>query len=495
MISAPGQPWLTVGVLLACLAIHGSSARGAEAVDPLVRSIPSQRPPLRELLMGEQYETRYAAAVKKLGDWSKWSDSQAPVLGMRLNGVFPGGQVQGVVEPGDVLTHFDGKLLWGDSIPVDEQPHELKYYSAAANALRTMRLQPGKLGVEPLLSWRPELLYLRSKNRDPAWDELMLVGIMNRGVDPDLAETVLARAVRAGHPQDEVTDQIAAEIALMQNRPAVASEFAWFAEQALDPQSDAVSRLLLFRVAIANYHLEDALRLVEHQAEMLEELHPAALKQLIALHKSRPEGERALPPPSERAHAMYADPLIPRLMGSDRPAAVTGIPLLRKGEPLKLDAPTAYTQTYLFEPAEATPNLDFTTEFSGTPDGTALNVQLRWLYVALHAQGATTESSDPLYRDEMVKLAISEFGDVQLLFGNTQDQFTFIDPSASGLSGESHRLRVVRVGGQVEVFLNGHRIYYGPVPDDAPQVQFEFTVNGSKSQVKFLEAVELIERK
>ena len=162
------------------------------------------------------------------------------------------------------------------------------------------------------------------------------------------------------------------------------------------------------------------------------------------------------------------------------------------GEPLTLQARTAHFQSRLFEPLEPTPNLDITMQLSATPDGTAINEYLRWFYFSLQAMNPPqTALADPLYRSELMKVAISEFGDVRFQFGNTHTQFTFLDPTVEGLSGKPYRVRVVRVGGQAEVFLNGHRIYYGPVPTDSPSIQLEYNVTGSQATVE-VEAAELI---
>lgn len=39
--------------------------------------------------------------------------------------------------------------------------------------------------------------------------------------------------------------------------------------------------------------------------------------------------------------------------------------------------------------------------------------------------------------------------------------------------------RVAKCGGQAEIFLNSHRIYYGPVPIDSPSIQLEYNVTGA----------------
>jgi len=481
---------------MAALLISGwAPGASAESRDPLVRDVPAERPPLRELLTGKEFEARYAAAAAKLVDRQEWERSKAPVLGLRVIAVFPDAQVAGSVSSGDVLARMDGVLLWGDAFPDSESPRVLEYHSAAENASKTLRVLPGRLGVQPGIHWRPELAYLRGRHRDPKWDDLVLVAIAGRGADPDLAETALARAVAAGHPQDEVTDQIAAEIALLQNRPEVASAFAWFAEQALDPKTDSVSRLLLIRVALANHHLEDALRIVRTGPGVLEDLKPAGLQRLIGLHKSRPEGERALAAPSARAEGMFRDPLVPRLLGGDRFSATRGVPQLRAGGPLTMEARTGHFQTRVFESAEPTPDVDLTVEAAVTPDGSGLDHYLRQFLLKLYpADPPEAAAADPLYDPDLLAVAVSEFGEVRLQLGDSATEFRFVDPTVGGLTGGPCRVRVARVGGQAEIFLNGHRVYYGPVPEASSPLRFDFSVTGSKATVNLVEAVELVAR-
>ena len=63
----------------------------------------------------------------------------------------------------------------------------------------------------------------------------------------------------------------------------------------------------------------------------------------------------------------------------------------------------------------------------------------------------------------------------------------------SGLNGETQSARIVRVGGQAEVFLNGHRICYGPVPTDLRAARLEFDATGTAVRLNDLRWTELIE--
>lgn len=487
---------LSLAAALGLLALAGVAAAqeaASEFPDPLVRVAPTERPPLRELLTGDEFVARFDAARERLGDWSSWESSRAPVIGMRVAGVFVRSPLRDRVQTGDVFIRVNDQLLWGDSTPFSDEQRELQFYSSARNAIETTTVPAGKYGVQLVPDWRPELLYLRSEHRGPKWDELMLAAIHSRGFDPELAETALARAVAAGHPRDSLTAQIGAEIALMQNRPQVASDFAWFAEQAFEPDSDAVHPMLLLRVALANYHLSEALGLVQSAAGVLGDLHPAALQRLIDLHQSRPEAQRAVPPPSVLTEGRYRDPLLPRLIGSDRLSAVRYLPRFVNGEALQMVAETAHYLTWTFETVDSAPDFDVRLEFSATADGTQLNEYLRWFYLKANAvQHPLTAEIDPLYRQEAAMIAVSEMGDVRLLFGNTQAELHLIDPSVDGLTGRSYSTRILRAGGQMEIYLNGHRIYFGPATEDSPPVQFQFNVTGCTVIIKRFDADEML---
>lgn len=484
-------------VLVVTVSAAAARASADDARDPLILVEPADRPALREVVAGDEFDQRYAEAVAGIGDWSEWNQSQAPVLGMRITGVFPNAAVEGAVHVGDVFERVDDQLLWCDGLPKAREgsSRRLQYYSASDNAMRQMDVDSEKFGVNLGPYWQPEYVYLRGQHRNPDWDELALVAVLNRGADPDLAETALARAVAEGLPRDSWTAQVGAEIALMQNRPEVASDFAWFAERDLDPGSDAVNPLLLFRVALANYHLKEALRIVELKPEMFSDLHPAALQSLIELHASRPEAERTALPPTVRAQAMYRDDLVSKLRSSDEYTSSTWLPQLRRGENVKFDAETAHYQNWTCELREPVPNMDLAIRFSVKPEGSGVNEYLRWFVLKLFPLGTpAAAASDPLYRSEIVMLAVDEFQRVQFQFGNTYSQFGFGDPTMNGLTGQEYTARIVRVGGEAEVFLNGHRIYYGPVRDDVPSVLASFTATGSAVTLADVDWVELIER-
>ena len=479
------------------LAYSGNSEAADEPRDPIVHVKPAERPELRAVVPAEEFGQRLAAALERIGDWREWEESRAPAIGRRIAGIFPNGQVAGVVEAGDVFFRLDGQVLWGDGVPAAETSERrlLEYYSASENRMKSMRVDAGKFGVAFARYWRPELLYLQGEHRDPAWDELVIAAVTSRGTDPDLAETALARAVAAGLPRNDWTAQVAAEIALMQNRPEVAADFASFADEALQADAGGADPILFFRIALANYHLYDALKIVQMNPALFDELHPAGIQRLIDLHTARPEAERMLPPPTVLAEAMYRDDLTPKLLGLEKYPIEQRIPRIRRGEEVTFEASTAHFVRWSLVSPEPTPHFDVTYSFAVDPDGSSLNVYLRWFALRLlHNSPWDDENSDPLYHPNHFLLAVDQMASVQFQFGNTHTRFEFGDPTMPGLNGETQTARIVRVGGQAEVLLNGHRIYYGPVPTDVPAARLEFDATGTSVRLRDLRWTELIER-
>jgi hypothetical protein len=458
-----------------------------------VRRAPDQRPEFRRIIDDEAYGSRLDAAIAGLGNWTAWKTSHQPAIGQEVVGVIPDTPAaRNRLKVGDVVTRRNAKQLWGDGLPRGEDSSNIEYYSQSDDRLRTLRLGNEPFGVKLRRYWRPEFLYVRGKRTSARWDRHLLAAIATRGSDPDFAETALQHAVAAGYTPDALSDQLGAELALYQNRYDAAAEFAWFAEQAWQGGADDVSPLLLLRVALANGHLDVAHDIAKAGAEQLVNLHPMAVPYLLANFASQSDDDRLRPAPSLLAVGMYRDDLRKRLRGSTHSGISELMPKIHTGEPVTLLASTARFSTFNFELPGLVPNFDFSTRISGRPTDQALDYSPKAMYVGV----VRVDPGDtiPFHRRQfLLRVDVNEHGDVQLVFG-PGGQVSFPDLTVGCRNDGHQEVRIVRVGGTAEVFLNGHRVFYGPVDDAAPMVQFSISVVGMTSTVHSVEVNELIER-
>ena len=77
---------------------------------------------------------------------------------------------------------------------------------------------------------RPDLAYLRSKDRSQKWDRDTFIALAAGPTDPKLGETAWHRALAEGSPRNRLCLASGAELALAQRRPEAALDFWYEAE-------------------------------------------------------------------------------------------------------------------------------------------------------------------------------------------------------------------------------------------------------------------------
>jgi hypothetical protein len=309
-----------------------------------------------------------------------------------------------------------------------------------------------------------------------------------------LAETALRKAVDAGYRVDVVADQVGAEIALCQNRPDVAAEFAAFVPWSGKSDSDEIYPLLLYRVAIANFHWQRAKDIVMSGRKLFDSLSPIGPVRQIEIHQSRSEAERLLMPPSQRAEQMRRINLTDRLVGGNQSVIEYRQRDLREGKSLRMSVQTAQYNSIPVETPEPIRNLEFTVRFSGKATDERLDRYLKWLVVRVYAvTGPDEQPTDVLFDPQLAMFAIMDTGDVRVGCGNTYSEAYFTDPTVESLNNREHEFRLLKFGGQLELFLNGHRILYGAVIDGDFPLQFEITATGTTIDVHSVQMAEYVE--
>ena len=272
--------------------------------DPIEWTKPEQVPTFREVLKEADYKSQFDKAAAQI-DIRSLKKSKSPLVGQRILRVEPGSQaLQLKLQVGDIVTKLDGQQVW---IGLQRSEGTLQTLTVVDKdgAARDVQVQPGLIGIFTHFEWHPELAYVRSKQRDPRWDKSVLVGIMTRAINPDLAETALHHAVEAGLSPGRLIAGVGAEIALEQGRNDAALDFVWSAlvQHADDPLLQ-LDPMILYRVAAANYKLDVAAGILDDYKGAWP-VHADVLRSLARAHRARPEAQ-VLPAAAKPARGQHA---------------------------------------------------------------------------------------------------------------------------------------------------------------------------------------------
>lgn len=484
-------PGIVVCWLIALDPVAVCAAAG-QGVDPIEWNQPAQRPAFRSRLSGEEFTKRFESALDEIGSIDALVDSKLPPSGLRLTKVLPDSQAEALgLSVGDIVRRIDDQYLWThyQSWPRTEEPQQLHYVSRNGEA-RSVRIQPGRVGVNGLGVWKPELLYIRGKGRSEKWDRDVLVGIVKRWTDPELAETCWRRAIDAGYRRDYLSAMCGAAIALEQGRAEAAADFAFFARNEDRDNGQLVHPVLLYRVAIANYKIKAALEIAQRDATAIEVNH-ASLEMMISLHDRRTAAQRSLPPPSRRVESWYRDDLVPRVV--------------------KIDGHNHIKQIRKRKIHLKTPSGSFTRILFGLRDP-ARDVEMRLRFTIKPTDGQTTAFGkifqmslvvrDPeKYRSDLGPSPNWGLG-VELECPTTWhmrhsvqfSRFSHHDERLHTDGKTVHDYRFIRVGGQGEIFRDGRRVLYTPINEEINGFDFYLKAVGVDVHIQDLQLVELIEK-
>lgn len=479
----------------------GAEPAPAALPDPIEWNEPKQAPTFREVLKEADYKNQFDKAASQI-DIPSLEKSKSPVSGQRILRINPGSQaVQLGLHAGEIVTMLDGQQVWIGMLRRDDAGQTLTVVDKHGEA-RDVQIQPGLIGLYTHFEWRPELAYLRSKQRDPRWDKSVLVGITTRATNPDLAETALHHAVEAGLSPGRLIAGVGAEIALEQGRNDAALDFVWSAlvQHADDPLLQ-LDPMILYRVAAANYKLDVAAGILDDYKGAWP-AHADVLRSMAKAHRARPEAQRCQPPPSRLAANMRRFNLDRRFKPANEMASQSYREQLIQPTPFTLGAPSGHYIFLMYKPepavrdVEAVLKLTLRTTDKDTPEFAKI------LEVGLIDGVQQNEESSfldgPSDRAELLLgLSSPELGPTGETIavhhsGIPGIQFSFEDPLVKFDGTQVIELRMVRVGGAGEIFVNGRRILYAPIDLKNADLGFMFKIVGMTADIKQLQINELL---
>ena len=483
------NPIVVLGIVL----VLAARITAAE-VDPLVWFKPTRPPEFRERLSAEDFQKRSRAVLDELGDWKKLEQSPQPDHGIRIKQVSGDGQAASWnLQPGDILTKIDQFDLWGGTMPNQDSRRRVTFYSVADGRSRTVNAEAGPVGIFIGWHWRPELTFLHSKkNRHAKWDELVVVGSHSFEFDPDLAETAWFQALQAGYPRDELTNICGAMIALKQGRPEEAAEFAYLAREAEPKQPKFVSPIALLRVMLANYKLDDAFELCQRFPQQLVN-EPRLFRALADVHRGRPQADRLREPPSRLAENRYRDELLSRCFGRTRDS-VDLLPKLRERNGVTIKVEGDHYRSLEFVPPETARDLELNLTFQSLSAATGefeANMQVGLAVPEFDDGVNLARPNSP----SLVALRCSADAELMLHHGYSMKPTPLENSDSKSATQKSHQVRVIRIGGQAEIFFDGRRVLYQPVDPMATHLVGLIRIVGMHVKLESLEFHELLERR
>ncbi|MCB1232756.1 MAG: hypothetical protein KDN19_21100 [Verrucomicrobiae bacterium] len=178
-------------------------------------------------LEAEDFERRLSEARVE-HDYASIKQQDRSPYGAIVVEVTPGGVAEGLgIRPGDRLTQIGDVELWYQYLDWKvDLPDRMLQWEDGDGESHQAEVGPGKIGVEVSADLTQHLYYLRSGNRKPIWDDLILTAFFEAERDPELAETALHRAFSLGYQADASTDAAGILIALRENDPDRALRFA-----------------------------------------------------------------------------------------------------------------------------------------------------------------------------------------------------------------------------------------------------------------------------
>jgi hypothetical protein len=482
----------------AATSLRDANVAVAPGTDPIDWTKPAQVPGFREQVTGDEFKRQFDKAAAQI-DIGALEKSKRTHAGSRIVMIKPDSQGEHLrLHLGDTIVSVNGKQSWDEDLDRRGEVQETMTYLTKEGDIRNVEIEPGLLGVGCIFEWSPEMLYIRGDRRDSRWDKLVLVAILARNSNPDLAETALHQAVSAGYKPDLLTAGIAAEIALEQGRPEAAADFAYEAREA-DPTLPAqVYPQLLYRVAVANYKLDAAVHILSDYYGAL----PArakTLNRLIAMHRARLDAERRVPPPSELVGKMRHVDLFPRMSATDPAMADWVKQVAAHGPPFDLIVPTAQYTAIGFQPKPAVRDVEVVARFTCRASDAADSEYGKILEIGLF-QGAPAASDDLFSGGGNPPLLVAGISPKERNVnfshsGSPGTRIYYHDPLVRADGSQLIELRLLRIDGQAEMFINRRRVLYVPVDQKQENVGLLMKAVGVTAEVKEFHVDELVPAK
>lgn len=446
--------------------------------DPMDWKPPAEPPPIRARYGDTWYATSAKAARAKI-DLAALRAADRPVGGVLVQEVLPDSPAEKLgIAVGDILMSVDGIPLGshGDDEDMNATRNgdvqQLRLWSARSGQ-RTVEIQPGKIGLRYYTGQRLAETYARSSERDPRWDDDMLVATASYASDPMLAETALFHARQAGF-RGRLFTPLAARIAFNQCRFEDTLAYGWPAWSANQKLSRDTIRMY-YTAAMLGFKPEQALDLATRYPDDLTKENAVAA--MVTAYRAMPRSELSNPIAEldnvKRTRTPKFNAFVPTKDHENVEASKWAASLLNDPQPLSLEVPSGSYASMLLTPGYENAALTIHFEVHDTD-----TKQTGWAHCIGFGLYNMEQSQDvePLAPDA-IKVSLMTDGPVDVsAFGLPEIRFDLprSNLTATRLEGT---IRMVILHNRCQVTLDdGKRIYYGPVTSEEPKRKYGFFI-------------------
>jgi hypothetical protein len=441
---------------------------------------PPARPPSIQARYSDEAYVALAKAPREKIDVDALRAPGRPMNGLLVQNVLPGSQGAKLgISVGDILMSLDGTPIGqrGEPHPLNDmrtdKPQQLAFWSAHGGG-KTVNIEPGRIGITTYDGARLAEIYARSAERDPKWDDDMLVATSTYLTDPPLAETALAHAVRAGY-QGQLFIALAARIAFEERRFVDALDFGW-PNWSAHQHLDADTLRLYHDAALLGFKPEEALDLSARYPDRLPR--EASVADAVAAYRALPKSNLANPIAEldnvrrKRIHEFGA--FVPS-EGDAGDGSDWCAESLNRNAVLDFEVPSDHLKTMMLTPGFA--NVAFCAHYNlHNTDQMAGSFAHSIAFGLYNMTTANTQWGNPTNRIEIDFLndglcSISAFG-----LPKVSPDLSVPAVTPTRMTGT---IRIVILHNRCEVTLDDKRIYYGPIVADESTRRYGFFMIGA----------------
>lgn len=422
-----------------------------------------QPPALRQVLDPVTYEARFKAARQRI-DVESLRDPSRPMRGEEVSLVVPGSPADQLgIRPGDIITAIDGIAMGkrsGEFERIDTPPgnkRQVAFWSPTGGE-KTVETDARRFGFWSRSGIRPAETYARSNERDPRWDDQVLVAAANFWNDPDLAETALIHAQQAGY-NGRLLYPLAVKIAFQQFRYDQALAFGWHLLNSGTLGKDLAANL--YQAAVMGFKLEQAVELERRYPDVI--VPQPQIAEMARAYRAMPGDNSPNPiaqlPHVKRSKVTSFSAFVPTgaqdFRGDLSQWAANEFNHAHRAD---VSIPTGHYNVFMLNPSF--PNIAVTVNFD-LYDSSDEDSQ-----VSSTCDFGLFDTTDPQPHHHLppnsLKVSVLSSEAIQIRAFGLRNQLLWPAPPHLPFRSKG-MLQMVILHNRCEASLNGRRIYYGPV--------------------------------
>jgi len=475
--------------------VAGIALAEEKPVDPMAWAPAAECPAFRELLKDGDYTARIKVEQVKLANLEA-ERAKAPARCLRVDSVNPNSQGERLnLEVGDYILKLDGKDVTDASMfnPMrTNTPQQMTILSIKRGTV-TVEIQPGLLGTRFSTFIRDDPSEIGEGYNDPRWHaDLKIASFLFNNGDPELVETAFFRAVATGMKMTSRMKALGAALAQKIGRYDEAMNFGWHALK--EAPNDQAAQSNFYNAATCNYKLQAALDLARKTPSLKRNVDE--LERLVAAHDALTAEKRLRLPPSIEHESYFHDDIflhsepVPSMPKDDQIREAFAQDMLGSGQHhIALESGTF--RHFRLKPAVE--NLMFSCRFKVKQTTPEFSNWLKCFAICAVPVDENGEAKFQTISDgvgleftpyEMPSIRVRRIDSVSMNIHLNKPGFYVAD--------SEHTYRLFILNGQVEMQLDGQRIFYGPQVNRGEKYILDFGMVGTTIEITGARAWELL---